>query len=50
MARLVAGTKFHGDFEERLTGIVHEVKQSDGNIVLFIDELHTLVGNGQTLY
>ncbi|XP_052309184.1 chaperone protein ClpC, chloroplastic-like [Populus trichocarpa] len=49
MARLVAGTKFHGDFEERLTGIVDEVKQSDGNIVLFIDELHTLVGNGQTL-
>ncbi|XP_011044299.1 PREDICTED: chaperone protein ClpC2, chloroplastic-like [Populus euphratica] len=49
MARLVAGTKFHGDFEERLTGIVDEVKQNDGNIVLFIDELHTLVGNGQTL-
>ncbi|KAJ6920306.1 S-adenosylmethionine carrier 1 [Populus alba x Populus x berolinensis] len=49
MARLVAGTKLHGDFEERLTGIVDEVKQSDGNIVLFIDELHTLVGNGQTL-
>lgn len=49
MARLVAGTEFHGDFEERLTGIVDEVKQSDGNIVLFIDELHTLVGSGQTL-
>ncbi|KAF9682783.1 hypothetical protein SADUNF_Sadunf05G0144300 [Salix dunnii] len=49
MARLIAGTKFHGDFEERLTGIVDEVKQSDGNIILYIDEVHNLLGNGQTL-
>ena len=49
MARLIAGTKFHGDFEERLTGIVDEVKQSDGNIILFINEVHNLLGNGQTL-
>ncbi|WCJ40594.1 ATP-dependent Clp protease ATP-binding subunit ClpC [Euphorbia peplus] len=46
MARLVAGTSYRGEFEERLKKIVDEVKEANGAIILFIDELHTLVGAG----
>ena len=45
---MVAGAKFHGQFEERLKAVIHEVVSADGEIVLFIDELHTLVGAGKT--
>ncbi|MEX0769526.1 MAG: ATP-dependent chaperone ClpB [Balneolaceae bacterium] len=48
MGALVAGTKFRGEFEERLKAVVKEVIDSDGEIVLFIDEIHTLVGAGAT--
>lgn len=48
MGALVAGTKFRGEFEERLKGILKEIEGAGGNIVLFIDELHTLVGAGGT--
>jgi len=46
MGALVAGTKFRGEFEERLKAVVKEVVNSDGQIILFIDEIHTLVGGG----
>ncbi len=48
MGALVAGTKFRGEFEERLKAVVKEVNESDGEIILFIDEIHTLVGAGAT--
>lgn len=48
MGALVAGAKFRGEFEERLKSVIKEVEKSEGNIVLFIDELHTIVGAGAT--
>lgn len=48
MASLVAGAKYRGQFEERLKSVIDEVKQSDGQIIMFIDELHTIVGAGKT--
>ena len=47
MGALVAGAKYRGEFEERLKAVLEEVKNSDGNIILFIDEIHTLVGAGK---
>ncbi len=46
MAAVVAGTKYRGEFEERLKRIVHEIRQAQGKILIFIDELHTIVGAG----
>ena len=48
MGALIAGAKYQGEFEERLKGVISEVTQSQGEIILFIDEIHTLVGAGQT--
>lgn len=46
MGQLIAGAKYKGEFEERLKGVINEVSKSDGQIILFIDEIHTLVGAG----
>lgn len=48
MGALIAGAKYKGEFEERLKSVINEVKASEGNIVLFIDEIHTLVGAGKS--
>ncbi|HBZ57513.1 MAG TPA: type VI secretion system ATPase TssH, partial [Syntrophobacteraceae bacterium] len=47
MGALVAGAKYRGEFEERLKAVLQEIKQSEGRILLFIDELHTIVGAGR---
>ena len=46
MGALVAGAKYRGEFEERLKAVLKEVKESDGNIIMFIDEIHMIVGAG----
>jgi ATP-dependent Clp protease ATP-binding subunit ClpB len=48
MGALLAGAKYRGEFEERLKAVLNEIKQSDGRVLLFIDELHTIVGAGRT--
>jgi ATP-dependent Clp protease ATP-binding subunit ClpB len=48
MGALIAGAKFRGEFEERLKAVLNKIKQSDGNIILFIDEIHSIVGAGRT--
>ena len=47
MAGLLAGAKYRGDFEERLKSVLKEVAQEEGRIILFIDEIHTMVGAGK---
>lgn len=48
LSALVAGAKYRGEFEERLQSVLNEIKKSNGNIILFIDEIHTIVGAGKT--
>jgi len=48
MGALIAGAKYRGEFEERLKAVLHEIKEADGRIILFIDEIHTIVGAGKT--
>ncbi|PCG10569.1 ATP-dependent chaperone ClpB [Sphingomonas ginsenosidimutans] len=48
MGALIAGAKYRGEFEERLKGVIDEVKQAEGDIILFIDEMHTLIGAGKS--
>ena len=48
LGSMLAGAKYRGQFEERLKGVLKEIEESDGNIILFIDEIHTLVGAGKT--
>ena len=48
MAALVAGAKYRGEFEERLKNVLNEVKKSEGEIIMFIDEIHTIVGTGNS--
>ena len=48
VAAMVAGTKYRGEFEERLKGVLHEIQSQDGRIILFIDELHTMIGAGRS--
>ena len=48
MGTLIAGAKYRGEFEERLKAVLKEIKKSEGNILLFIDEIHTIVGAGKT--
>lgn len=49
MGSLIAGAKYRGEFEDRLKAVLKEVTESDGQIILFIDEIHTVVGPGDML-
>ncbi|MGN7046265.1 AAA family ATPase, partial [Neisseria sp. P0001.S010] len=48
LAALIAGAKYRGEFEERLKGVLNDLAKDDGNTLIFIDEIHTLVGAGKT--